>query len=60
MLRNYLKGTNVDKINTLLAASAYNMKKWMRMKRENIFVFVLLWFLSIPILVLAKIQCFET
>ena len=41
MLRNYLKGTNGDKINTLLAASAYNMRKWMRMKKEEFFVFVL-------------------
>lgn len=30
MLRNYLKDTNVYKFNTLLAASTYNMKKWMR------------------------------
>ena len=27
MLRNYLSGTAGDKINTLLAAEAYNMKK---------------------------------
>lgn len=60
MLRNYLKGTNGDKINTLLAASAYNMKKWMRMKRENIFVFVLLWFLPTPIMVPVNIQRSET
>ena len=40
MLRNYLKGTAGDQINTLLAASAYNMMKWMRMKREEI-LFVL-------------------
>jgi IS5 family transposase len=38
MLRNYLKGTAGDQINTLLAASAYNMMKWMRMKREEIFI----------------------
>lgn len=36
MLRNYLKGVNGDKINTLLAASAYNMKKWMNQMREKI------------------------
>jgi transposase, IS5 family len=36
MLRNYLKGTLGDKINTLLAASAYNMKKWMAMKRQEL------------------------
>ena len=38
MLRNYLKGTQGDHINTLLAAAAYNMMKWMRMKRKEIFV----------------------
>jgi len=36
MLRNYLKGTVGDKMNTLLAASAYNMKKWMAMMRQEI------------------------
>jgi IS5 family transposase len=36
MLRNYLKGTNGDKINTLLAGAAYNMKKWMAIKRDEI------------------------
>lgn len=35
MLRNYLKGTAGDKINTLLAASAYNMMKWMQIKRDE-------------------------
>jgi len=39
MLRNYLKGTAGDKINTLLAASAYNMMKWMRLKRQEILIF---------------------
>jgi len=43
MLRNYLKGTAGDKINTLLAASAYNMMKWMRMKREEILFFLFRW-----------------
>jgi IS5 family transposase len=38
MLRNYLKGTAGDQVNTLLAASAYNMMKWMRMKREEFFI----------------------
>jgi IS5 family transposase len=37
MRRNYLKGTNGDKINTLLAAAAYNMVKWMRLKQQEIF-----------------------
>jgi len=43
MLRNYLSGTAGDKINTLLAAAAYNMKKWMRLKREDLLNFVLRW-----------------
>jgi IS5 family transposase len=36
MLRNYLSGSAGDQINTLLAAAAYNMKKWMRLKQEEI------------------------
>ncbi len=40
MLRNYLKGTAGDKINTLLAASAYNMMKWMRLKRQELLFFL--------------------
>ena len=59
MLRNYLKGTNGDKINTLLAASAYNMRKWMRMKKEEIFALVLRWYLLTPIRVPVNIQCSE-
>jgi len=43
MIRNYLSGTAGDKINTLLAAAAYNMKKWMRLKREDLLNFVLRW-----------------
>jgi len=37
MRRNYLKGVSGDKINTLLAAAAYNMMKWMRLKQQEIF-----------------------
>jgi transposase, IS5 family len=36
MMRNYLSGTARDKINTILSATVYNMKKWMRLKREEI------------------------
>jgi len=57
MLRNYLKGTNGDKINTLLVASAYNRKKWMRMKRKEIFVFVSLWFLPTHIVPVNSQRC---
>jgi len=60
MLKNYLKGTAGDTINTLLAASAYNMMKWMRMRRRKIFVFVLRWFLPTPLLVPINIQRSET
>lgn len=44
MIRNYLKGTAGDKINTLLAASAYNMMKWMRLKRQEILFFLFRWY----------------
>lgn len=36
--RNNLKGTLGDKINTLLADAAYNMKKWMAWQKDLIFV----------------------
>jgi IS5 family transposase len=44
MLRNYLKGTAGDAINTLLTASAYNMMKWMRIKREEFLFFIFRWY----------------
>jgi len=40
MLRNYLKGVKGDRINTILAAADYNMKKWMARHRHLIFVFI--------------------
>jgi IS5 family transposase len=43
MMRNYLSGTAGDKINTLLAATAYNMKKWMRLKKEEILSLIFRW-----------------
>jgi len=43
MLRNYLKGAAGDKINTLLAAAAYNMMKWMRLKRAEFLFFFFRW-----------------
>lgn len=48
MLRNYLSGTAGNKINTLLAAAAYNMKKLMRLRREELLNFVLRWFFQVP------------
>ncbi|HUU39549.1 MAG TPA: hypothetical protein VMW42_01270, partial [Desulfatiglandales bacterium] len=43
MIRNYLSGSVGDKINTLLAATAYNMRKWMRLKEEEILNLILRW-----------------
>jgi len=56
MLRNYLKGTAGDQINTLLAAAAYNMKKWMRLKRQEILYFIFRWFYQTMFLVPVNIQ----
>src|SRR4030042_2172284 len=44
MRRNYLKGVSGDKINTMLAAAAYNMMKWMRLKQQEIFDFIFGWY----------------
>ena len=44
VLRNYLKGTAGRTINTLLVASAYNMMKWMRLKRQEILFFLFRWY----------------
>jgi IS5 family transposase len=49
MIRNYLSGTAGYQINTLLAATAYNMKKWMRLKREEILNLILRWIYQTPI-----------
>lgn len=40
LLRDYLKDTASDVINTLLTASAKNMKKWRRIISEEFFVFI--------------------
>jgi IS5 family transposase len=56
MLRNYLKGTAGNKINTLLAASAYNMMKWMRMKREEFLFFLFRWIYQQKFFVPVNIQ----
>ncbi|MFV1962633.1 MAG: IS5 family transposase [Acidimicrobiia bacterium] len=39
--RNFLKGTQGDMVNVLLAATAYNLTKWMRIESKKIFLFVL-------------------
>jgi len=56
MLRNYLKGTSEDQFNTLLAAAAYNMKKWMRLKRQEILCLIFCWIYQTLILVPKNIQ----
>ena len=56
MLRNYLKGTAGDQINTLLAAAAYNMKKWMRFKKEEILNLIFRWIYQAIILSPVNIQ----
>ena len=58
MLRNYLSGTAGDQINTLLAAAAYNMKKWMRLKRQEIFDLIFRWFLQTPYLLPVNITTY--
>lgn len=55
MRRNYLKGVSGDKINTVLAAAAYNMMKWMRLKQKEIFDFIFWLFYRPYILVPVKI-----
>ena len=40
MLRNYLKGTRGDAINTMMAAAGYNLRHWI-IKREEELIFVL-------------------
>jgi IS5 family transposase len=44
MLRNYLSGTAGDQINTLLAATAYNMNKWMRLEKQKMLDLIFCWF----------------
>jgi IS5 family transposase len=56
MLRNYLSGSSGDQINTLLAAAVYNMKKWMRLKRQEILNLIFRWFYRTLILVPVNIQ----
>ena len=38
MARNYLKGFNGDEINLLLAATAFNLKKWMNIYFYALFI----------------------
>jgi hypothetical protein len=56
LMRNYLKGVAGDHINTLLAAAAYNMRKWMRLKREEILFFIFRWYYQALSLVPVNIE----
>jgi hypothetical protein len=40
MIINYLSGTAGDQINTLLDAEAYNIKKWVRLMRQEILDYI--------------------
>jgi IS5 family transposase len=56
MVRNYLSGTAGDQINTLLAAAAYNMKKWMRLEKQKILDLIFSWIYKRLILVPVNIR----
>jgi IS5 family transposase len=60
MIRNYLSGSAGDKINTLLAATAYNMKKWMRLKKEEMLNLIFCLFFQGLILSLTNIRTWRT
>ncbi len=49
MLRNYLKGTEGDKINTIMAAEAFNiMKKLKGIRKAILFVFEQIFGFPLP------------
>jgi hypothetical protein len=50
-----MKGISGDKINTILAAAAYNMMKWMRLKQQEIFDSIFWWFYQTYYLLPVKI-----
>jgi len=56
MLRNYLSGPAGDQTNTLLAAAAYNMKRWMRYKQQEILNLIFRWIYQVLILSPVNIQ----
>jgi len=62
--RNYLKGTKGDMFNVLLAATAYNLAKWMRIESKKLFLFIfskimdVFYFILIPKNKTAKSMCF--
>jgi hypothetical protein len=56
MLMNYLRGTAGDQINTLLAATAYNMKKWMRLEKQKKLDLIFSWIYRRLTLIQVNIQ----
>jgi len=56
LIRNYLSGTADNQTNTLLAAAAYNMMKWMRFKRQEIMDLIFYWIYRRLIFVPVNIQ----
>ena len=56
MLRNYLKGAARDQINTLMAAAAYNMMKWIRLKQQELLFFLFRAYYRMNVFHLEKIQ----
>jgi IS5 family transposase len=56
MIRNYLSGTAGNQTNTLLAAAAYNIKKWMILKQQEILDLIFRLFYQGLILVPVNIQ----
>jgi IS5 family transposase len=46
MIRNFLKGSVGDSINLMLAAAAFNFKKWMRMVQDFLWAIFMLIFLD--------------
>ena len=56
MIRNYLSGRAGYQTNTLLAAAAYNIKKWMRLKQQEILDLIYRLFYQGLILVPVNIQ----
>jgi hypothetical protein len=47
----------LKKVNTLLAAAAYNIKKWMSLKQQEILNLILRWIYQGLILAPVNIQC---
>lgn len=60
MLRNYLKGTAGDTMNLLLAAGAYNLRKWMRAIARQISVLIFAFLGCFKLSGFAGLRCYRT